>query len=295
MPDVIIIGGGYAGMAAALQLLRARRDVLIIDAGQRRNRFASHAHGFLTQDGEDPAVIAARARAQIEAYPDLDWYEGEATRIDGEKGNFVVLLSDGAAFSASRVILALGVSDTLPEIPGLAERWGQSVFHCPYCHGYELNRGRIGVIASGPEITGHVGLFSEWGEVTLLVNGAFSMNDDHTAAMRGYGITVEETPIAAIEGQAEVVLSDNRRLQPFAGLFVTSRAAPATGIAQAAELSLAETPMGQQIDTDSLKETSRPGIYACGDAARVPHSLALAIADGSWAGATVHRSLVFDH
>jgi thioredoxin reductase len=148
--DVIIVGGSYAGMAAALQLLRARRKVLIIDADLRRNRFASESHGFLGQDGIDPDQIARAARDQLKAYPTLTWLEDTATDAEQHEEGFAVTTSDRARHDGRRLIFATGVGDTLPTIDGLPERWGRSVFHCPYCHGYELDLERIGVIATGP-------------------------------------------------------------------------------------------------------------------------------------------------
>jgi thioredoxin reductase len=148
--DVIVVGGSYAGMAAALQLLRARRTVLVIDAGQRRNRFADASHGFLGQDGVNSTEIAVAARKQLERYPTLHWIDGLADTAEGERDAFTLTTSDGSRYEGRRLLFATGVSDQLPDIDGLKERWGRSVFHCPYCHGYELNRGRIGVIAVGP-------------------------------------------------------------------------------------------------------------------------------------------------
>lgn len=128
--DVIIIGGSYAGMAAALQLVRARRQVLIIDAGERRNRFASHSHGFIGQDGVDPSVIFENARAQIMRYPTLRWQQGRAEKVTGEKESFQVQTLTGESFASRRILFATGVKDRLPEIDGLPQRWGQHVFHC---------------------------------------------------------------------------------------------------------------------------------------------------------------------
>lgn len=290
--DVIVVGGSYAGMAASLQLLRARRSLLVIDAGIRRNRFAKHAYGFLGQDGVDPAEIARTARTQLQAYPTLTWIEDTVEAVTGQKDAFDVMTAKGSRHAGRRVLFATGVSDALPQIEGLAERWGRSVFHCPYCHGYELNEGRIGVIATGPMSVHQAQLIPEWGAVTFLTNGAVTLEDTVRADLVARKVTIEETPILRLDNEADVILADNRRLT-FAGLFTASRNAPSTPIAAGLGCDLAETPFGTQVQTDDMKETSVPGAFACGDTARVPHSVSLAVADGAWAGATLHRSLVF--
>ena len=146
--DVVIVGGSYAGLSAGLQLARGRRKVLVIDAGLRRNRFAQHSHGFLGQDGRAPGDIAAQARAQLLAYPNVEWVDQSAVKAGQCAEGFAVVTADGQRFAARRLIIATGMVDVLPEIPGLAERWGKHVFHCPYCHGYELDGGPIGVLAA---------------------------------------------------------------------------------------------------------------------------------------------------
>lgn len=292
MQDVIVIGGSYAGMAAALQLLRARRKVLIIDAGERRNRFASHSHGFLGQDGVDPAVIHASARDQLMAYSTLQWIAGRVIAASGRKDDFMVETAGGTQYRGRRLLFATGVRDELPPIPGLADRWGRSVFHCPYCHGYELDQGRIGVIGTGPMSLHQAQLLPEWGDTTLFTNDVTPLDAQAEADLGRRGVTVERQPIAGIEADAEVVLTDGRRLH-FAGLFTAPHSAPASDLAAKMGCRLMETPMGLQIATGETKETDLPGVFACGDVARVPHSVSLAVGDGAWAGAQLHRSLVW--
>jgi thioredoxin reductase len=289
--DVIIIGGSYSGMAAALQLLRARRSVLIIDGGKRRNRSASHSHGFLGQDGVDPADLARVARTQLQAYSTLTWLDGQVERASGARDEFRVTCG-GETHAARRLLLAIGVSDRLPEIPGLPERWGKSISHCPYCHGYELDQGRIGVIATGPMSIHQAQLLPEWGETTFFLNGTFEPDPAATDELARRGVTVETTRIERIDAEADVVLADGRRMS-FAGLFTAPRNEPSTPIAAQLGCELVETPMGRQISTGETRETTVPGVFACGDAARMPHSVSLAVGDGAWAGAQIHRSLVW--
>ncbi|TNB49710.1 NAD(P)/FAD-dependent oxidoreductase [Martelella lutilitoris] len=290
--DVIIIGGSYAGMAAALQLLRARRSVLVVDGGKRRNRFASHSHGFLGQDGVEPGKIAADARRQLEAYPTLTWIDALAENVTGKKDGFSLTLADGTVHRGRRVLFATGVRDELPNIAGLEERWGKHAFHCPYCHGYELNEGALGVIASAPTSLHQAQLIPEWGKTTFLLNGAVTLDAATRDDLTSRGVAIEETPVAGIEGKADIRLADGRLLS-FTGLFVASRTVPATSIAERFGCALEETMLGSQIVTDAMKETGIAGAFACGDAARSPHSVSLAVADGAWAGAALHRSLVF--
>lgn len=290
--DCIVIGGGYAGMSAALQLLRARRRVAVVDAGRRRNRFASHSHGFLGQDGADPAEIARIARAQLSAYPTLTWIEGEAVEASGAPDAFRVTLASGEVLHGRRLLLATGVADALPPVPGLDARWGRSVFHCPYCHGYELDLGPVGVIATGPMSLHQAQMLPDWGPTTLLTNAALTLDAAARSDLAARGVAVEETPVAGLEDEATPVLSDGRRLA-FAGLFVATRSAPASPLPAALGCDMVETPLGRMLRTDEGKRTSRAGVFACGDLAHAPHSVALAVGDGAWAGAQAHRSLLF--
>ena len=290
--DVIIIGGSYAGMSAAFPLVRARRSVLVIDGGKRRNRFASHSHGFLTQDGVAPDVIAAQGGVQLAAYPSLSWVEGDATGAEKSADEFRVTLDDGRDFVGRRLILAHGVTDTLPEIAGLKERWGQSVFHCPYCYGYELNQGQIGVIGVGPISMHHALMLHEWGQTAFLPNASFEPDAEQLAQLATRGTALETGTIAEITGRADVRLTDGRVLS-FDGLFVASIIAPSSPIAEQLGCAIEELPNGRQIVTDEMKQTSVPHVFACGDAARAAGSVPLAVGDGAMAGAACHRTLMF--
>lgn len=290
--DVIVIGGSYAGMAAALQLVRARRAVLVVDAGERRNRFASHSHGFLGQDGVDPDEIAANARRQLAAYPTLSWLEGRADAVSGQMDDFTITTADGESHQGHRILLATGVVDQLPPIPGLAARWGKSVFHCPYCHGYEMGQGRIGIIGTGPMSVHQAELLTDWGDVTLLVNGAMDLSRDTKSSLERRDVTIEEAPIDKLEGNADVAMIDGRLLR-FAGLFTATRTVPCGSLAEAMGCALEESLMGIQVRADAESKTSVPGIFACGDVARAPHSVSLAVGNGAMAGIQVHRSLLW--
>src|SRR5690606_837297 len=261
--DVIVVGGSYSGMAATLQLVRARRSVLVIDAGERRNRFASHSHGFLGQDGVAPGEIAANARCQLETYPTLTWLDGRAEVVSGQVDSFTVTTTEGESHLGRRILLALGVTDQLPAIVGLAERWGKAIFHCPYCHGYEIKQGSIGIIGTGPMSTHQAELLTDWGNATLLVNETVELSRDVRSTLQRRNVTIEEAPIDRIEGHADVAMVDGRLLH-FAGLFMSSRTVPSGSLAKAIGCKLGETPIGTQVRTDAENKTSVPGVFACG-------------------------------
>ncbi|MDQ7734173.1 NAD(P)/FAD-dependent oxidoreductase [Halomonas sp. SpR1] len=292
--DAVIIGGSYAGMAAGLQLARARRKIVLVDAGQPRNRFAAHSHGFLTQDGTPPAEIAAEARSQLMEYPTVEWRTGQVEAITGQVDNFSVALADGGSYQARRIILAAGVTDELPGLPGLAELWGKHVFHCPYCHGYELGKEGIGVLATS-ELAMHHGLMlPDWGATTLFLNDAFAPNAEQLAQLKARGTQVEYGAAARLNEQAEgveLVMQDDR-VFPLVGLFVAPRIHLSPLIAQLG-CELEESPMGSIVKTDAMQTTSIPGVFACGDTARAAGSVTFAVADGAMAGLAAHRTLMF--
>jgi thioredoxin reductase len=297
MFDAIIVGGSYAGLSAAMQLGRARRRVLVIDAGERRNRFASSSHGFLGRDGATPESIAAEGRAQVLAYPTIQWKDGRVTETRAVSGGFSVRTAE-AEYQSRRLILATGVVDELPDIPGLRERWGVSAFHCPYCHGYELGRGRIGVLGTIPLAIHHAALVAEWGAAgatTLLTHQSFVPTPEELAELAERGIRHEPARITSVEGVAPSVslrFDDGRDLA-LDGLFVMPRTRLAAPFAEQLGCAVETGPTGVYYKTDFTKETTVPGVFACGDSAIAGGSVAFAVADGMMAGVATHRSLVF--
>lgn len=294
--DYAVIGGSFAGLSAALMLARARRQVLVVDAGQRRNRFVDQAqgtsHGFLGHDGRAPAAIAGDGKAQLLRYPSVQWLDAQAVQARLTADGRIAFNAGDTPVSAGRLILATGVSDELPPIPGLQERWGGSVFHCPYCHGYEMNAGRIGVIAATPQALHHASMLPDWGRTTFFLNDVFTPSEDERAALAGRGVHVEHTPIERIAGIADVVLRDGRTLA-MDGLFTQPRTRMASTVAQDLGCRFEQGPMGPYIQVSATQESSVPGVFACGDAARGAGNVALAVADGALAGFGAHRSTLF--
>ena len=289
--DVIIIGGSFAGLSAALQLGRARRTVLVIDAGERRNRFASASHGFLSRDGVAPGEIVAEATSQLARYVTVATVKGSASKAGPtEEGFYVETHND--AFDGKRLILAGGVVDILPDIPGLADRWGTSIFHCPYCHGYELERGPIGVLATSALSMHHAMMLPDWGPTTLLINDSFTPDEAQRSALARRGVSVEEGRVRQIFGQRPTIELVNGRTIEFAGIFTLGRTMGGP-IADQLGCELKDGPLGKFIGVDEQQQTSVPRVFACGDVSRAAGSIALAISDGSMAGVAAHRSLIF--
>lgn len=293
--DVVVVGGSFAGLAAALQLARARRRVLVVDAGLRRNRFSEAAHGFLGQDGRPPGEIVADARAQLLAYPTATIREDTVVDAADAAGGWRVTLADGPAVEAARLILATGVVDVLPEVPGLAERWGKAVLHCPYCHGYEFADRALGVLATSPLAIHQAMLVREWGPTTLFGSGAFVPDEEQRAALAARGIPFEPVPVAALEGPAGAIeavrLADGRRV-PLAALYIAPRSLPPP-LAERLGCAFDDGPFGPVIRADERRQTTVPGVYAAGDAARLMPSVSGAVADGVTAGVFAHQSMVF--
>ncbi|MFY1953260.1 NAD(P)/FAD-dependent oxidoreductase [Achromobacter xylosoxidans] len=293
--DAIIIGGSFAGLSAAMQLARARRRIALVDAGLPRNRYAAHSHGFLGQDGKTPAEIVAVGRAQLAAYRSVDFIDGAATHASGESGRFAVTMEDGRELRGARLILAIGVRDELPDLPGLRERWGQTVLHCPYCHGYEVADQPLGVLAAHPMSSHQAALLPDWGPTTYFTQGEFEPDAEQAALLAARGVRIERTPVAQLLGPAPridaVQLADGRRLLVNA-LFVASRVHMASPLAIQLGCAFDEGLLGPYLRVDDFKQTTVRGVYAAGDASLQMGNATLASASGVMAGVGVHQSLV---
>lgn len=295
--DALIVGGSFAGLSAAMQLARARRKVCVVDAGAPRNRFADASHGFFGQDGMPPRQMIADARDKLLAYPSVSFVEGMATAAtaDGAEG-FTVSLNNGEQLSTRKLLLAFGVQDGLPDIPGLGERWGKSVLHCPYCHGYEFGDRPLGVLFHSAHPPDHALLIAEWGPTTLFLNGEEGPDAEARARLQSRGVTIEPGRIAGLEGQgthlAAVRLDDGRRV-PLEAMFVAPHTRPASPLAEQLGCVFDDGPMGKVLRVDAMKTTTVPGVYAAGDVAMAFSNATLASADGLFAGVSMHRALVF--
>lgn len=296
--DVIVVGGSFAGLSAAMQLARARRRVLLIDAGLPRNRFADASHGFLGQDGKAPAAILREAACQVAAYPTVEIVRGEALGALREAdGDFTVTITGGRTARARRLVLATGVADTLPDLPGLTERWGATVLHCPYCHGYEVRDLPLGVLANHPMAAHQAAMIPDWGPTTLFTQGRFEPDAEQLALLAARGVTLERQRVVELLGDApalEAVRLADGRVVTVNALFVAPSTRMASPLAERLGCVFDDGPLGPVIRTDDWQATSVPGLYAAGDAARPMHNATLASADGVMAGVGAHQSLVRD-
>jgi len=295
--DALIVGGSFAGLSAAMQLARARRPICVVDAGAPRNRFAAASHGFFAQDGVPPFELLEQARAKLRAYPSVTFVDALATSARAEGDGFVLDLDGGTALRARKLLLAGGVRDVLPEIRGLAERWGETVLHCPYCHGYEVAGRPLGVLSTSPMSAHHAALVADWGPVTLLLDGPDELDDESRALLRRRAVTVVAGRVVALEGEAPAlsaaVLEDGRRV-PIDALFIGPRTVPSSPLAEQLGCAFDDGMAGPVIRVDEMKQTTVPGVFAAGDTARGMHNATFASADGVMAGVALHRSLVFD-
>jgi thioredoxin reductase len=294
--DVVVVGGSFAGLSAATYVARGRRSVCVIDAGRPRNRFAAASHGFFGQDGSDPREMIAQARSQLARYTQATLVTGEAVDARAAGRGFSITLADGDVVEAARLVLACGITDVLPDLPGLAERWGKSVLHCPYCHGYEFAERRLGVLAVSPLSAHQALLIAEWGPTTLYLNGGDRPEEPVHAKLLSKGVGVEPAPIEALLGDGGALsglrFSDGRTAAIDA-LYLAPRSRLNGPLAERLGCALDNGPFGPVIRTDAAKMTTVAGVYAAGDVARAPHSVSWAVADGVTAGVSVHQSFAF--
>jgi thioredoxin reductase len=276
-------------------LARARRNVCVIDTGKPRNRFASTSHGFLGQDGNNPRQIPATAREQLQAYNTVQVTDDEAITAQIRDDGFAVFLASGETVEGNKLTLAFGLSDELPDIPGLAERWGETVLHCPYCHGIEFAGRELGVLYRTPMSVHQACLITEWGPTTLYLDGA-SLDEADALKLAARGVTVRAAKVRRMVGDSPALstieLDDGHR-SALAALYISPRSLLASPLADQLGVEIDDGPLGPMIRTGTDKMTCVPGVYAAGDIARAPHSVSWAVADGVTAGTSAHHALVF--
>ncbi|GAA3147388.1 hypothetical protein GCM10010466_42990 [Planomonospora alba] len=297
MYEVVVAGGGPAGLSAALVLGRQRRRVLVVDAGRPRNAPAAEMHMYLGRDGGSPARLLADGRAELAAYPTVEFWQGRASTAGGRSGAFTVELEDGRSAEAARLVLASGQVDVPFDIPGLAERWGRSVFHCPFCHGYETDGKVLAVIGNGFEAMLAAYVADRYStDVVLCTHGPGALPEPVAAVLKAGNIPVIETPVAAIEGELDALtlrFADGTVLERQA---VYHRAPTRPNNDLAVQLGCELLPDGC-VKVDEYGRTTVAGVYAAGDLAHleaVPEPVTLvgpSAADGVRAAVWLEQEL----
>lgn len=294
--DAIVVGGNFAGLSAAMQLARARRKVLVLDTIKPRNRFSHAVHGFLGQDGKAPEEIMDIARRQVLAYPTAEFQQAEAIDAAHEDGIFSVTLADHSKARAERLILATGMTDHLPDVPGMQALWGTGVLHCPYCHGYEVAGRKFAVYGVGPMSVHQAALVRDWSDdVTLLTGGGDWLTPQNRDMLTERGVTIEEAPVLRLiakDRELEAVEFADGRIVPFGAMFTAARASFASPLAEKLGCEIEQTPFGPAVKVDAMKETTVPGVFAAGDMASPMYNATLASSSGVLAGGAAHQSLL---
>jgi thioredoxin reductase len=292
MFEVAIIGGGVAGLSAALQLGRTRRKTLVLDGGSPRNRHVSHSHGWLTRDGASPAELGALARQDIAAYPAVHYQQDSLAQVTGHNNAWELLTHKGAHYQAKRLVLALGIRDELLPIPGLQERLGQEVQFCPYCHAYEWQDQPLGSVSKSPHALMKAALLQDWTQDLTLWYQGDQLTPQEREALSQSGIKLREESVQSVTpGEAGLWIQTETERVWVKGLFTDPVAIHQSELV--AQLGCALSPDGFVV-VDPFQATSVPGVFAAGDMTTPMHALSVASASGTLAASAAHRSLVFD-
>ncbi|MEO5805559.1 NAD(P)/FAD-dependent oxidoreductase [Devosia sp.] len=296
MDDVLIVGGSFAGLTAGLQLVRTGRTVTVLDTKLPRNRFVKAAHGVLGFDGASPWDIRKAGERDFLAYPTASIVDAKAISARHIDSGFAVIDEAGVERQAKRLILAYGLTDAMPDLPGFAESWGKSVVPCPYCDGYEVANTRLGVLHTNP-MSVHVALLiQDWSrDMTLFANGAVIADEDRQA-LAARGIKIVEPKVTALahnSGMIQSVVLEDGSSVPLDALFAHPRHAPSSRLHETLGIETAESPVGRYIKVNELFQTNVKNVFAAGDGASAMHSVTNALYGGAMAGVMCHRSMVF--
>lgn len=294
--DVIIIGGSYAGLSAAMALGRSLRKVLVIDGGKPCNRQTPHSHNFITQDGETPANISKKAKEQVLQYPTVTSITDQVITVSGESPDFSVEVGSGQIYQGAKLVFCTGMKDNLPAISGFADCWGISVLHCPYCHGYEVRHQEIAIIANGSDAFEMVKLIGNWSpKLTLVTNGASTLSEDYVLKLQQLAIPVIEKEIKELahkDGNIhKIIFSDNSE-HITAAVFARPKVSQHDSLPQQLSCQLTESGL---IKVDDFQRTTVSGVYAAGDCASPFRSVSAAVAAGNKAGAFINKELIDDY
>ncbi|GAB0156010.1 NAD(P)/FAD-dependent oxidoreductase [Chryseobacterium sp. Alg-005] len=291
--EVIIIGGSYAGLSAGMALGRSLRNTLIIDNGKPCNRQTPHSHNFLTQDGKPPKEISTMARKQVEAYDTVKFHDDAVIKMAKTSEGFEVETASGEKFNTKKLIIAAGVKDIRPDIPGFDKCWGISVIHCPYCHGYEVKNETTGILANGEIAFEFSKMILNWTkDLTLFTNGKSSLTNKQTEKLRRHQVNINEDEVAEIQhekGQIQQIIFKNGAIIPLKALYAKIPVEQNLNVSEDLDCELTEHGL---IKINEHQKTTVPGVFACGDSTTMMRSVANAVAQGNLAGAMVNKELV---
>lgn len=293
--DVVVIGGGSAGLNGALVLARARRSVVVVDAGAPRNAPADAVHGLFAREGTPPAELLERGRAEVRGYGG-QVTSGRVDEVTRDGDGFEVGLADGRTVRARRVLVATGLVDELPDVPGVRERWGRDVLHCPYCHGWEVRDQAIGVLAGGPMSLHQTLLLRQWSaDITYFAHTAEPLTDEEAERLAARGIRVEEGEVAAVEVVDDRLvglrMADGRLVRREA-LVVGPRMVARVGFLKALGVEPVPHPAGEYVQADATGRTDAPGVWIAGNASDLSAQVGGAAAAGAFAAAQINADLV---
>ncbi len=295
--DVVIVGGGAAGLSAATTLGRALRSVLVIDSGTPRNAPAAAVHGFLSRDGVNPRDLLAAGRSEVLSYG-ATVIDGEAVSALRTPDGFDVILGDGRRFSGRRLLVTTGLTDELPPVDGLREQWGKGVVHCPYCHGWEIRGQRIGVLGTGPLSVHQALSFRQWSpEITLFLNDAVEPTDEEWDKLAARSVRVVDGAVASVEAADGVLTGVTLREGSsfdVQALAVGTRMEARSALLESLGLSSQPHPSGagRFIETDAMGATAVRGVYAAGNVSNLMAQVITAAAEGVMAGAGINTDLI---
>ncbi|WP_437583460.1 NAD(P)/FAD-dependent oxidoreductase [Paramicrobacterium sp. CJ85] len=295
--DVAIIGGGAAGLSAAVALSRSLRSVVVIDAGEPRNAPSSGVHNLLGREGISPRDLIAQGRAEAEGYG-ARMLSDTVTHVRRDGGDVVLDLADGDELRARRILLATGLRDELPDVPGLADLWGTHVLHCPYCHGWEVRGQRIGVLGTTAMAMHQVQLFRQLSEhITLFTHTMPELADEDWGTLAALGVEVVTGRVAEVRaknGEIDAVVLDDGHELAIDALTVAPRFVANAGLYEQLGGTLSENPMGLFVETDFAGKTDIDGVWAAGNVSELGAVVAAAAAQGLMAGGAINGDLVLE-
>lgn len=291
--DVVIIGGSYAGLAAAMSLGRSGREVLIIDAGNPCNAAAPQAHNLITHDGSSPAAIRLAAKEQVLQYKTIQFLNGTVLDAKREGAIFELKTDGGDVFTAKKLFFASGLKDIMPDIKGFSACWGKTILHCPYCHGYEFSNQKTAVLCNDSVGFEFAKVISNWTkDLKIFSNGKANFDTEQRVLLAKHNIDIIETEIRSIEhhdGVISAVITRGEQRYELNALYAHVHFKQQTDLPRKLGCNHTEHDL---IEVDAFQHTNEYGIYAAGDNSSWGRSLSVAIAAGTIGGVMVNKELI---